>query len=211
VCLKALGFLVGALVLGVKLSPALFSFAARLRAGEVLLAIGLAFCFVLSWLSSVIGLAPIVGAFAAGLVLENAHSERFVKRGEPALDKLVAPIAGFLVPVFFVLMGMRTDLKSFAQPGVLGLAGLLIAAAVVGKQACSLVAGPGVDRLSVGIGMIPRGEVGLIFANAGLGLKIGGVPVISQAVFSALVVMVIVTTLLTPPVLKWSLSRGKAG
>jgi Na+:H+ antiporter len=206
---KALVFLVAALALGVKLSPALFRSAARLRGGQVLLATGLAFCFFGAWLASVIGLSPIVGAFAAGLVLEHAHSEHFVKRGEPALDQLIAPIVAFLVPVFFVIMGMRTDLRALVQPGVLGLAAALTAAAILGKQACSLVAGPGVDRLSVGIGMIPRGEVGLIFANLGLGLRAGGQPVVDERMFSALVFMIIVTTLVTPPALEWSLSRGR--
>jgi Kef-type K+ transport system membrane component KefB len=205
---KATGFLVGALVVGVWLSPRLFSLAAKLRARGVLLALGLALCFFLSWLADAIGLAPIVGAFAAGLVLEDLHYRRFVERGEPGLEELVHPVSAFLVPVFFVLMGMRTDLRSFLEPGVLGLAAALTLAAVIGKQACSLgVAGGGVDRLTVGLGMIPRGEVGLIFANIGIALTLGGKPVIDRATFSAVVVMVIVTTMVTPPALKWSLAR----
>ncbi len=206
---KATLFLVGSLALGVHLSPRLFSFASRLRAHAVLLAVGLSFCFVLSWLANAIELAPIVGAFAAGLILESVHYRDFVDRGEHGLEELVRPISNFLVPVFFVLMGMRTDLRSFGQPGVLGLAAALTAAAVLGKQACSLGAlGRGMDRLSVGLGMIPRGEVGLIFANIGLGLTVQGERVIDQATFSAVVVMVIVTTMVTPPALKWSLARG---
>jgi Kef-type K+ transport system membrane component KefB len=87
------------------------------------------------------------------------------------------------VPVFFVIMGMRVDLTAFARMDVLGLAALLTIAAIVGKQACSLGAiGRGVDRLSIGIGMIPRGEVGLIFASIGLGLTIAGKPVIDEAI-----------------------------
>lgn len=207
---KAVLFLVGSLVLGVYLSPKLFSLASRLRAREVLLATGLAFCFALSWLANAIGLAPIVGAFAAGLILEEVHYRDFVGRGEHPLGELVRPISSFLVPVFFVLMGMHTNLRSFAQPGVLGLAAVLIVAACVGKQLCSLGAlGKGIDRLTVGIGMIPRGEVGLIFANVGLSLTLQGRPVIDTGVFSAVVVMVIVTTMMTPPLLKWSLGRAE--
>jgi Kef-type K+ transport system membrane component KefB len=207
---KAAGFLVGALVLGALLSPRLFSFASRLRAHGVLLATALAFCFLLSWLANAIGLAPIVGAFAAGLILEHAHFRDFENRGEHRLEDLIQPIAAFLVPVFFVVMGMRTDLRSFAQPGVLGLAAALTVAAIVGKQICSLgVLDRGVDRLSVGIGMVPRGEVGLIFANIGLGLSIAGQRIIDEAVYSAVVVMVIVTTMVTPPALKWSLGRRR--
>ena len=205
---KALVFLAGALILGAALTPKLFSFASRLKTSGVLLATGLAFCFVLSWLANAIELAPIVGAFAAGLILEKVHYTNFVDRGEHELEELIQPIASFLVPIFFVLMGMRTDLKSFSQPGVLGLAAALTIAAIVGKQACSLgVIGKGVDRLTVGLGMIPRGEVGLIFANIGLGLKVGGEQIVDASSFSAIVVMVIVTTMVTPPALKWSLGR----
>jgi len=207
---KAAGFLVGALVVGVLSTRALFRLAARLRgAGGVQLAVGLAFCFFLAWAAGAIGLAPIVGAFAAGLILEESHSRPFRERGEPPLEALVEPVASFLVPVFFVLMGLRTDLRAMAQPGVLLLAAGLTVAAVVGKQACVLGVGRGVDRLTVGIGMIPRGEVGLIFANIGRDLAVGGERIVDGAVYSAVVVMVIVTTLITPPALTWSLRRAE--
>lgn len=209
---KAIAFLGVALSLGAFLSPRLFAFASRLRTGGVLLAAGLAFCFFLSWVADAIALAPIVGAFAAGLILEPVHYRGFVDRGEHPLEELIHPISSFLVPVFFVLMGMRTDLRSFLQPGVAGLATALTIAAIIGKQACSLgVIGKGVDRLTVGLGMIPRGEVGLIFANIGLGLTVGGEPLVDAATFSAIVVMVIVTTIVTPPALKWSLGRVPPG
>ena len=205
---KATAFLIGSLVLGVLFSRKLFSFASRLRARGVLLALGLAFCFFLSWLANLIGLAAIVGAFAAGLILEEVHYRDFRSRGEHGLEELIHPISSFLVPVFFVLMGMRTDLRSFAQPGVLGLASALTIAAILGKQVCSLgVLKQGIDRLTVGLGMIPRGEVGLIFANIGLALTVGGQRIVSETTFSAVVVMVIVTTMVTPPALKWSLGR----
>lgn len=205
---KALGFLVGALVVGVYVTPTLFSLASRLQARGVLLALSLAFCFLLSWLANAFGLAPIVGAFAAGLILEDVHYREFRDRGEHELEDLIHPISSFLVPVFFVVMGMHTDLRSFAEPSVLGLAAALTLAAILGKQACALgVVGRGLDRLSVGIAMIPRGEVGLIFANIGLTLHVAGQRVIDQATFSAVVVMVIVTTMITPPALKWSLGR----
>jgi Kef-type K+ transport system membrane component KefB len=205
---KAAIFLVGALFLGLRVSPWLFSLASKLRARSALLVAGLSFCFILSWLAGRIGLAPIVGAFAAGLILEDAHYRDFVKRGEPSLDHLIQPLAAFLVPVFFVVMGMRTDLRSFVHPGVFGLAIAITVAAILGKQICSLgVVTKGVDRLSVGIGMVPRGEVGLIFANVGLTLTLDGQRIISPTTFSAVVIMVIITTMLTPPALKWSLLR----
>ncbi len=205
---KATIFLVGALLLGIYLSPRLFHLASHLQVRGVLLAVGLALCFFLAWLASVIGLAPIVGAFAAGLVLEQVHFRDFVDRGEHTLEELVKPVSGTLAPVFFVLMGARTDLAAFTRPGVLGLAAALTLAAILGKQACGLgVIGKGIDRVAVGAGMIPRGEVGLIFANIGLTLKIGNEPIVTPEVFSAVVAMVIVTTLATPFALKWAFKR----
>lgn len=211
ILLKAVAFLGGALTLGVLISPHLFRLAARLRGRGVLLATALVFCFTLAYLASTIGLAPLVGAYAAGLILEDLHWREFQERGEHGLEELIKPVATLLVPVFFVLMGMRVDLTSFARTDVLGLAVLLTIAAVLGKQACSLGASGGLDRLSVGIGMVPRGEVGLIFASIGLTLSLRGEPIVNQGTFSAIVIMVIVTTMLTPPALKWSLSRGPRG
>jgi Kef-type K+ transport system membrane component KefB len=209
IILKAAAFLAISLFLGVRLSPKLFQLASRLHARGVLLALGLALCFFFSWLANLVGLAPVVGAFAAGLVLEDLHFRNFVDRGEHPLQDLIQPISGFLAPIFFVLMGLRTDLRSFATTGIAGLAAALIVAAVLGKQACSLgVWRKGVDRLTVGLGMIPRGEVGLIFANIGVGLTLGGEPIIDRGTFSAVVVMVIVTTLVAPIALKFSLRRA---
>jgi Kef-type K+ transport system membrane component KefB len=209
--LKAVGFLGGSLFLGVLLAPRLFGLASRLRGRGVLLAAGLSFCFLLSWLAAAVGLAPIVGAFSAGLILEDVHYREFADRGEHSLEALVQPIASFLVPVFFVMMGVRTDLRVFVQPGVAALAAGLTVAAIVGKQFASLgVLTPGVDRVTVGIGMIPRGEVGLIFANIGLALAVGGERIITSETFAAVVVMVIVTTLVTPPALRWRMGRMTA-
>ncbi|HEY3358581.1 MAG TPA: cation:proton antiporter [Polyangia bacterium] len=207
---KAMVFLFGSLALGVALSPRLFRFTSRMRGGGAQLITALVFCFVLAYLSAFIGLAPIVGAYAAGLILEPVHFRPFVERGEQQLEELISPIATFLVPVFFVLMGMNVDLSAFTRAPVIGLAALLTAAAILGKQACSLGAvGSGVDRLSIGLGMVPRGEVGLIFANVGLHLSLGGERIIDEGIFSAVVMMVIVTTVVTPPALGWSLRRGE--
>ena len=206
---KAALFLFGSLALGTLMSPRLFAFASHLKPSGVLLALGLSLCFGLSWLADSIGLAPIVGAFAAGLILEDVHYQDFVDRGEHGLEELVHPISEFLVPVFFVLMGLKTDLSTFAQPGVLKLAAALTVAAILGKQVCAFGAiGAGFNRLAIGIGMIPRGEVGLIFANIGLALVLKGEPIIERSTFSAVVAMVIVTTMVTPPALKWAFNRG---
>jgi Kef-type K+ transport system membrane component KefB len=201
-------FLVGALIVGTTLAPRLFSMASMLQGRGVLVTVSLSLCFLLAWASSLIGLAPIVGAFAAGLVLEEVHFKDFAPRGERPLEELLRPISDVLVPVFFVLMGLRTDLSAFVRPDPVGLAAALIVVAIIGKQVCGLgVIGSGVDRLTVGIGMIPRGEVGLIFANVGAGLMLAGQPIIDRTTFSAVVAMVVVTTMVTPPALKWSLAR----
>ena len=204
----ALAFLVAALVIGTTVAPRLFAAATLLRVKGALLTLGLSLCFLLAWASSLIGLAPIIGAFAAGLILEDVHFKGFVARGEQSLEHLLRPISDFLAPIFFILMGLRTDLSMLMQPPVLGLAAVLTLAAIVGKQACSLgVMRGGLNRLAVGIGMIPRGEVGLIFANVGASLTLHGAPVIDPATFAAIVAMVVVTTLVTPPALTWSLAR----
>ena len=203
---KALGFLVVAVVVGRWLSRVTFRLAARLPGEGLLLSFALAFCFLVSYLAGKAGLAPIVGAFAAGLVLDDVHYQALRERDSEKRDlhHLLQPLASFLVPVFFVLMGMGVDLTVFGRPEVLGFAAALTLAAVLGKQVCSLGAlGPGVDRLAVGLGMIPRGEVGLIFASIGRTLEIGGERVVDDMVYSAVVIMVAVTTLVTPPLLVW--------
>jgi Kef-type K+ transport system membrane component KefB len=196
-------FLGGALALGVFLVPKIMKQLAKLRTAGVMLISALLFAFVLSYLANAAGLAAIVGAFAAGLILEEVHFRGF--REEIHLEQLLKPIATFLVPIFFVLMGIQVRLETFANLSVLGVAAGLTIAAIIGKQICGLgVLEKGLDRLTVGVGMIPRGEVGLIFASIGKGLK-----VIDDATFSAVVIMVIVTTLITPPVLKVTLARAK--
>jgi Kef-type K+ transport system membrane component KefB len=206
---KATIFLVGAIVIGSWLSPRMFRLASKLKIKGMLLTLSLSFCFFLAYLANVIELAPIVGAFAAGLILDDIHFHDFLDRGDHSLEELVHPINIFLVPIFFVLMGIRVDLSTFGQVEVLGFAALLSIVAIIGKMICALgVVERGLDRISVAIGMVPRGEVGLIFAGIGASLVLHGRPVVSTPIFSAVVIMVIVTTLITPPVLKMTLSRG---
>jgi Kef-type K+ transport system membrane component KefB len=207
---KAFGFLVGAVVLGEWISPRLFGIAAKLRGHGMLVTTSLVFCFGLSWLAAAAGLAPIVGAFAAGLILDERHYESLRASDERSLEDWVLPLTTLFVPIFFVMMGFQVDLRSFLNPAALWLAAGITAAAIIGKQACSLgVLGRGLDRVSIGIGMIPRGEVGLIFAAIGQTLITEGRPVIDAGVYTAIVVMVMVTTLVTPPLLGWSLRRHR--
>lgn len=196
-------FLVASLLLGAFLVPRIMKQLARLRTAGVMLISALLFAFLMSYLAGAVGLAPIVGAFAAGLLLEQVHFHGF--REEIHIEQLLRPVATFLVPIFFVLMGIQVQLETFANLSVLGVASGLTVAAVLGKQICGLgVLEKGLDRLSVGVGMIPRGEVGLIFAGIGRNLRI-----IDHATFSAVVIMVITTTLITPPALKLTLGRKR--
>ena len=175
----------------------------------MLLTTSVCFCFLLAFLANRIELAPIVGAFAAGLILDPVHYTGFRQQEEHTIEELLRPISSFLVPIFFVLMGVRVDLRTFGDSSILAFAGVLTLAAVLGKQVCSLaVLEKGLDRILVGIGMIPRGEVGLIFASLGASLMLQGSPVVNSSTYSAVVIMVILTTLVTPPLLKSSLARG---
>ncbi len=213
IAFKSLAFLVGSIVLGHFLMPRLLSGAGRFESRGVLLTLAISFCLVLSWAAAEVGLAPIVGAFAAGLILDEVHYKPIDGRTERGLHDLLQPVSTVLVPIFFVLMGLRVDLRLFTRVEILGFALTLTLAAIVGKQICALgVVERGVNRLAVGLGMIPRGEVGLIFASIGATLMLPSVtgvgnPVIDSAVFGAVVIMVIITTLITPLAMKWALSR----
>lgn len=200
---KSVGVLALSVAVGVRVMPRIFGFAARLRAPGMLLAVGLGFCFLFAWGADKMGLAPIIGAFAAGLVLEESHSTVFVRRGEKSLEELIEPIADLLVPIFFVIMGTRADVRALAHGPTIALTLALTAAAVLGKLACGLGPAAGVKRLTVAFGMLPRGEVTLIFA--GLGVALG---VIETSTYTALVGTVVLTTMLTPVLLRWSFSRS---
>jgi Kef-type K+ transport system membrane component KefB len=204
---KAFLFLTLAVLVGSFLSPRLFRHALAIRTTGLVLALSLGLCFGLAWLAAKAGLAPIVGAFAAGLVLEDVHFEGLVRRGEKPLHESLHSLTALLVPVFFVRMGMLVDVESFARPGVLGFAALLTVAAIAGKWVCGLVVPRGVSGFTVGLGMMPRGEVGLIFAGIGATLVLRGHPIVSGETYAAAVFMVVVTTMATPPLLLWSLKR----
>ena len=199
---KSALFLFGSIGLGVWLAPRLVRRVARMNIENHKLLFGLGFAFFLGWLANVAGLATIVGAFAAGLILEEFFLEEF--KGQ-SLRELLSPIESLIVPVFFVLMGIQVKLETFADTRVIWMAAALTVCAIIGKVAAGYVCSGKLNRLAIGLGMMPRGEVGLIFASIGKGLG-----VVNDAVFSAVVIMVMVTTLLTPPLLKITLGPGKA-
>jgi Kef-type K+ transport system membrane component KefB len=124
-------------------------------------------------------------------------------REKRSLHELLQPVTTLFVPIFFVLMGIQVRLESFMQPSVLGVAAGLTLAAFIGKQVCALgVVEKGLDRTMVGLGMVPRGEVGLIMAGIGKQLR-----VVDDAIFSAVVIMVILTTMMTPPLVAFRIKQ----
>lgn len=233
ITLKAFLFLAGAIVMGRLLTPmnnllmSRFSTSASMK-----LALALATCLLFAYAAHLIELAPIVGAFAAGLVLTPFHFSQFddpkiVQELEDAsakwpetakedlkqvLDRhkdhhvahLIEPVAGFLVPIFFIMTGFSVRLETLFDVHTLLLALGITAVAVFGKVVAGLAAGK-VDKWVVGFGMIPRGEVGLIFAM--IGMKLG---VVSDEEFAVIIAMVMLTTLITPPALSFLLNRKKA-
>lgn len=216
IALKSIAFLIGSIAVGHFLVPRILRSAGRLETRGVLLTMAISLCLILAWAAAKVGLAPIVGAFAAGLILDEVHYKPTVGRKERDLAELLQPVSTVLVPIFFVLMGLKVDLRLFARVDILGLAAALTLAAIIGKQVCAFgVIERGINRLTIGLGMIPRGEVGLIFAGIGATLMLpnsSGVsePVINSAIFGAVVIMVIITTLITPIALKWSVGRKRA-
>lgn len=200
VVIVAIGFVVLATLIGVRVVPQMFAMVRRYsRSPGTLVVIALAFTLAVSELAHAAQLAPIVGAFVAGIALARSSAAGRV-RSE------LAPIAHLLVPVFFLQIGIDADVTQFARPAVFGTAAVLLVIAVLGKLASvvGLIGSPG-DRLLVGIGMIPRGEVGLIFATIGLNQHVFG-----QNVYAALLLVVLLTTVATPPALRWRLLALRA-
>jgi Kef-type K+ transport system membrane component KefB len=229
---KAIAFLVGALLIGRAIAPRISRIFARIHTG-----VGMKFtlvistCLVFAFIAQLMDLAPIVGAFAAGLVLDEVQFSEFerpeletevrtavgsadptvkakvdqvlVHHGQKHIEHLIEPVGHFLVPFFFVVTGMQVKLDLLANVHAVAIAIALTAAAVLGKLVSGLAAGRGNGWL-VGWGMVPRGEVGLIFAAVGKGLG-----VVSDEEFSIIVIMVILSTLMTPPILAALLKRKK--
>ncbi|MBK1986892.1 cation:proton antiporter [Sphaerospermopsis aphanizomenoides BCCUSP55] len=196
--ISATAFLLGAIILGNVFNKTFVAIADQLKTRGELVIPAFIFAFIMAYLASVIHLEAILGAFAAGLVLDETD-----KRKE--LQKQVIPIADMLVPVFFVAVGAKTDL-GVLNPAIpsnregLIMAIFLITVAIIGKVITGLAVfgQPGINRLAIGVGMIPRGEVGLVFA--GVGAASG---VLSKPLGAAIIMMVIITTFLAPPLLRF--------
>ena len=190
-------FLVGSILIGRLLSPFFVAVVNQMRTrGQVLIS-SLIFAFVLAYIAAAIQLEAILGAFAAGLILAETSKHK-------ELEAQISPIADMLVPIFFITVGARTDISVLNPLNPENRAGLVIASflvvvAIIGKviTGFAIFGQPGINRLAVGVGMIPRGEVGLVFA--GVGAASG---VLTESLDAAIIVMVIVTTFVAPPLLR---------
>jgi Kef-type K+ transport system membrane component KefB len=227
---KAILFLVGSIVIGHLLAPTLGKVFSKIHTGVGMkFTLAVSFCLIFAYIAGFIGLAPIIGAFAAGLILDPVHfryfkapkmvhdvnklmknesddlKQKMEKVIEPHshrhIEYLIEPLAYFLVPIFFILTGMSVALETLFNTEIILVALAISATAIVGKYVAGFVAGK-VKQNIVGMGMVPRGEVVLIFAATGKGLG-----VLSDDLFSVIVVMVIITTLIAPPILARQLKK----
>jgi Kef-type K+ transport system membrane component KefB len=192
----AVGFLVVAVLVGRYAAPRLFDLVVRMRVRYVLLVFAMAFVLGLSGVAALVGSALIIGSFAAGLILSGTNQFDTIERE-------VRPIVSVFAPIFFVSVGASVNVR-LLDPGhagtrsILGVAAVLTLLAVAGKLAAGWAA-PWVRfrRLVVGVGMVPRGEVGLIFAD--IGRRAG---ILNEAIFGAILLMIMATTFVAPPGLK---------
>ncbi|MGQ0814727.1 MAG: cation:proton antiporter [Gemmatimonadota bacterium] len=200
----AVGFLIGAIVIGRFIMPRVFGYIEQMDVRGILVVAAFAFALALSALASMAGSAMIIGAFAAGVVLSSTNQFDYIA------DRM-KPLVDVFTPIFFLYVGSAVDLSllnPFAatfDADILMVAGVVSIVAIVGKVLAGYSVGWGkqqLNHLAIGVGMIPRGEVGLIFAH--LGLDSG---VIGREVFNAVVLIVMVTTFIAPPLLKKIFSR----
>jgi Kef-type K+ transport system membrane component KefB len=195
--ISAIAFLFGSILLGGFFNKSFVALVSKLKTRGNIVIPAFIFAYAMAFIGNAIHLEAILGAFAAGLVLDETDA-----RNE--LDELIKPVADLLVPVFFVTVGARADLSVLNPMIPENRSGLLIAAfllivAIVGKVITGWVVFgiPNINRLAIGIGMVPRGEVGLVFA--GIGTASGA---IDKPLEVAIIIMVILTTFLAPPFLR---------
>jgi Kef-type K+ transport system membrane component KefB len=227
---KAVAFLITAIVLGQVAAKYLGHLFSKIEHGiGMKFTFAICICFIFAYLADLIGLAPIVGAFAAGLILDPSdfadfkkpeivyelrknlnHLGKTEKRhlddiilhlSKHHIENLIEPLSMFLVPIFFVAAGINVRLETLFDFKILMIAVAIFLIAVVGKVAAGFVAG-NVSKTIVGFGMIPRGEVGLIFASFGMSAG-----VLNDQLFSAMVIVILMTTLITPPILNYQIKQ----
>ncbi len=229
---KAILFLVGSIIFGRLFAPKIGHIFSQIHTGAGLkFTFAVVFALIYAAIAGLIGLAPIIGAFAAGLVLDPVHFKYFRKpqmaedlesqadlasnvehkeelkkkakhHTEKHIEELIEPVGHFLIPIFFVYTGMNVKLETLFDPNIIMVALGITAVAFIGKYVSGFAAARGMNKNIIGFGMVPRGEVGLIFAA--IGKEIG---VLNDEIFSIIIIMVILTTLLTPPILAHFLKR----
>lgn len=227
---KAVGFLAAAVLLGQLVASRVGRLLSKLHDGiGMKLTLAFSFGLIFAYLAKQLDLAPIIGAFAAGLVLDAVHFRNFKDpaivselrdlsdeispsakeklanlirhHADRHIEEIIEPLGIVLIPIFFVLTGMNVSFEALANPVILLSSLGLAAIAIAGKVMAGLAAGP-VRKWVVGWGMVPRGEVQLIFAAIGKSLGI-----LTPEIFSMIVVVVIITTILTPIVLSFLLKE----
>ena len=199
----AILFLSLSTAVGLLIVPTVFNFVSKMKQTHIVFVMGVVLCFVLSAFSIKIELAPMVGSFVAGLILSTIKQSEEIKRG-------IKPIYAIFVPVFFVVMGTKVDISTFnpfvaANREILILTGVLFVVAFVGKAVAGFaVLKKGINKFLIGVSMVPRGEVGLIFSEIGLKNNVFG-----TRDYSALVAVMMLTTFITPIILKHLISKQK--
>jgi len=189
-------FLAGAILIGIAAAPFTLRIVHGMKTRGMLFVFAFSFCLLLSYFAQLAGLAPIVGAFAAGLILSRTEHKEHV-------EERIKPVADLFVPIFFVMMGVMVDLRTLNpfvasnQQNIIVAIDLLVVA-IIGKYFSGFsIPWTKVNRSLIGFGMIPRGEVGLIFASYGLIHNI-----IGKGIYTSVLIMIMMTTFLTPPILK---------
>jgi len=199
ILLLSIAFFAGALLLGPWMLRKTVSYFSFLEPWEAKLSTVFLFVMSLAWLASAVHLATIIGAFAAGIIIHDGFfvAKKAGQRNNLGIKELIAPLEALLAPLFFMFIGIQVKLETFFDWHVLLIASGLIVAATLGKLVSGLGGNRRDDRFLIGIGMLPRGEVGLVFASIGRTLG-----VISDELFSAIILMVVVTTFVAPLWLK---------
>jgi Kef-type K+ transport system membrane component KefB len=196
----AVGFLVIAGAIGLLLVPKIFAFVGAKAASPATIGVlAAAVTFGFSAAASGAKLAPIIGAFVAGTALGRTQQHHTIARDFSILGSI-------FIPVFFMQIGIDTDVTKFFSAHVLIVAGVFTVIAITGKVLAAVGArGTNTDKLLIGIGMIPRGEVGLIFAT--IGVSVG---VFNDELYAVVLLMVLLTTIITPPLLRWRIEAGRS-
>lgn len=218
-------FLAGGLIVGRYVGVPVAEMISRInKSSATKLGFAMAVCLLFAYVAHSIGLAPIVGAFTAGLLLDEVFFKSFdgpsvipkiktalggetnplaqevshvlEEQSEKHLEEIIEPIGHFLMPIFFIMVGLDVRLDVLFQPSILAIALGVTVIAILGKLVSGIVGGKGTNKWLIGWGMVPRGEVGLIFASVGKNLG-----VVNDELFSVIVIVVILTTLVTPPIL----------